>query len=105
MLANSRPSPTSFLDGTIVNYFVCLLDTLGRGIAPEVKHTYEALPRRRGLHARWQESPGAAVLTVWDDQVTYPMTVRDANWAATGVVRLDNRTFLEGWTGRDAAGM
>jgi asparagine synthase (glutamine-hydrolysing) len=88
-----------------VNYFVCLLDLLDRGISPELRRRHEALPRIRGLHSQWKHAPGAAVLAVWDDQAPTLMTAHDSSYVAVGYVRLDNRAHLERLTECDAARM
>lgn len=80
-----------------MRFFTLLLDPEGRGISDDVRRSYEALPRRRGLEFAWQPFEQAAVLTAWDDPYGDPLVIQDANYLAVGMVRLDNREDLERW--------
>ena len=80
-----------------MRFFTLLLDPEGRGIPDEVRRSYEAMPRRRGLEFTWRSFEHAAVLTAWDDPYGDPLVEEDRNHLAVGMVRLDNRAELERW--------
>lgn len=81
-----------------MRFFTLLLDPNDRGISEDVRRSYEALPRRRGLEFAWQTFDHAAVLTAWEDPWGAPLVAEHGSWLATGMVRLDNRGEIEGWT-------
>jgi asparagine synthase (glutamine-hydrolysing) len=78
--------------------FTMLLDPNDRGIGEDVRRSYEALPRRRGLEFEWLAFDHAAVLTAWDDPWGEPLVAKVGSWLGAGMVRLDNRGEVERWT-------
>jgi asparagine synthase (glutamine-hydrolysing) len=90
-----------------MRFFTCILDPLDRGISERVRQRYEALPRRRGLHFRWQSFDQMALLLTWDDTEDQPLVAQGqpGDWVAVGMARLDNRPDLLRRTKRGQSGM
>jgi asparagine synthase (glutamine-hydrolysing) len=82
-----------------MRFFACLLDPKGQGTPASVLTRYERLPRSRGLDFQWRLTPQAAALVAGDEPATDPLVAIDGDSVAVGMVRLDNRTDLERWSG------
>jgi asparagine synthetase B (glutamine-hydrolysing) len=82
-----------------VRFFTCLLAPDGRPITDATRQPYELLPRDRQWEFQWHSFQHVAVLTGGDDDCGAPLVITDGAYVAVGVVRLDNRTDLERWSG------
>jgi asparagine synthase (glutamine-hydrolysing) len=78
-----------------MRYFVVLINRDGRGVAEEVRRSYERHARECDLEFAWRVFDHVAVLTAWQERQGDPVLSTQAGQLAVGWVRLDNREELE----------